>query len=305
MTENTAPIGSGKNILITGSSGLIGSALSKHLERLNYRVYPLRRNTQEGPFYYCQDKDFVHLSPDIPLHGVVNLAGANISDRRWNATRKRVIQDSRCTGTRLLTQALAQLPHKPAVLLSASAIGFYGDTGQDWVDEDSPAGDDFLARLASDWEQATQPAQEAGIRTAHLRFGLVLSPDGGVLKNFILPLRLACVGRIGGGDQFMSWIAIDDAVATIDHLLHDETLAGPFNLVSDAVSNERFSAALARALRRPRLPPLPAAVLRVMFGEMADAALLASSRVRSKKLPGLNLGQSPGLEAVLERILAP
>ena len=275
----------GKNILITGASGLIGTALGRFLRNAGYRVCKVRRNSADAPFYYLQDNGVMHLDPSIPLHAVINLAGANISDRRWNAGRKREIIESRTVFTHSLCQALARLPRKPQVLLSASAIGFYGADCDGPADEMSPAGNDFLAEVARQWEQATSAAEQAGIRTVHLRLGLVLSPDGGVLKNLILPLRLGVVGRIGSGEQYLSWISIDDVLRIVLRALQDDNIAGPVNLVSNQhVTNAEFSKALARTLHRFRLPPLPAFAVRLMFGEMADAALLAGARINSIRL---------------------
>ncbi len=232
----------------------------------------------------------MQLSQEIPLLAVINLAGANISDGSWTEARKREILESRQHTSEDLCQALAALPQPPGVLLSASAMGYYGDTGASIADESSPAGDDFLAGIARHWEAATRAAEEAGIRTVHMRLGLVLSREGGILANFILPLGLAAVGRVGSGRQYMSWISLPDVVQIVMTLLTDEEVSGPINLVSEqAVQNHEFSRCLAATLGRPRLPPLPAFVVRLMFGEMADGALLVSNRVQSLRLPELGI----------------
>ncbi|MEQ9022082.1 MAG: TIGR01777 family oxidoreductase [Pseudomonadales bacterium] len=280
-----------KNVLISGATGMIGTALQIHLTKAGFKVYALARNKTNEPFYYLQNQGVINLDPTIPLHAVINLAGANISDKRWNAARKQEIMDSRRVTTSLLCEALAKLPQKPDVLLSASAIGFYGNTGVNQVDETSESGEGFLTEISLAWEGATAAAKDAGIRTALLRFGLVLSPAGGVLKNFVLPLKLAVVGRIGSGRQYMSWISLDDVLQVIGKVMEDKTISGPLNLVSNQpVTNGEFSRVLGKALRRFRMPPLPTAVVRLMFGEMADEALLVSSRVVSVRLEELGIG---------------
>lgn len=293
-----------RSLLITGASGLVGTALSEHLQA-NYNIYALSRTDSNAPFYYDQSQNRMHLDPAIELQGVINLAGANISDRRWSATRKQEIVMSRTLTTSALSLALAKLQNKPEFLLSASAIGYYGDTGSQAVDESASPADDFLGKLSQDWEKACEPANEAGIRCVQMRFGLVLSPDGGVLKNFILPLRLACVGQLGKGEHYMSWISLDDLLLIIDALIRDTGFSGPINCVApEATSNADFMRQLARTLHRPKLPAIPAPVVRVMFGEMADAALLLSSRVQSRRLAELGVTlQQPTLAEALKKLL--
>ena len=305
LTPVTTDSATGKNILITGASGLIGSALGAQLRERGYRVHALSRRDSSAPFYFDQAAGRMHLSPDIPLYGVVNLAGASLADGRWTNRRKQLIMDSRVLTTEHLCQALATLPSRPEVLISASAIGFYGDTGSRQVDEDSAAGDTFLAEVSVGWEQATEAANAAGIRTVHSRFGLVLSPKGGVLPNFILPGRLAAVGRVGDGRQFIAWIALDDCVDVLCRFLEMPAITGAVNVVADpAVTNAEFTRAVAAALHRPRLPPLPAFVVRLLFGQMGEEALLASSRVHSRRLPELGIElRFPTLEAALAHLL--
>jgi uncharacterized protein (TIGR01777 family) len=294
-----------KNILITGASGMIGKALRKHLSKAGYRTYPLLRNRLDGAFCYDQKKGAVYLDPEIPLHGVINLAGANISDKRWSEKRKQEIISSRELLTKALSEALASLKNKPAVLMSGSAIGYYGATGTGHATEESPAGSDFLAEVATRWERATLAAREADIRTVDMRFGIVLSVTGGVLKNFLLPMRLAVVGPIGTGHQKISWISIHDVLRLVELGLVDEDLRGPVNFVSNhALSSKEFSIALSKASGRFRLPSLPAPVARLMFGEMADAALLTSADVRSNRLKDATFElQHPELELALKHLL--
>lgn len=290
-----------RNVLITGASGMIGTALTAHLEAAGYSVYALSRRDSAAPFFYDEAAGQLQLSTEIPLLGVVNLAGANISDKRWSVARKQEILESRTLTTRRLCEELARLPEKPSVLLSASAIGYYGDTGTNVVDEHSPAGSGFLAKISIDWEQATAAAQSSGIRTLLMRFGLVLSPSGGVLDNFVMPMGLAVAGRIGSGEQYMSWIALDDVLRIVERGLTDTTFNGTLNLVTNhPVSNAEFSATLARVLHRPKLFPTPAPLMRLAFGEMADAALLSSARVHSHRMQELGIELAhPKLEGAL------
>ena len=197
------------------------------------------------------------------------------------------------------------MKHKPELLISGSAIGFYGDTGDNTVDESSSRGEGFLSDVASQWETATQAAQDAGIRTIHLRTGIVLSPDGGVLKKMLLPFKMGLGGVVGNGQQYMSWISIDDVVHLIDHMLNDEQLSGSYNLVSpQPVTNYEFTKSLGRALHRPTISPLPAFAARLMFGEMADALLLSSSRVASIRLSDIGYELIDNtLEHALTRLL--
>jgi uncharacterized protein (TIGR01777 family) len=294
-----------KNILITGASGMIGKALGKYLSEAGYQTYPLLRNRSDGPFYYDQKKGAVYLDPEIPLHGVINLAGANISDKRWNEKRKQEIISSREILTKALSEAIALLKNKPAVLISGSAIGYYGSTGTGHATEESPAGSDFLAEVATRWERATLAAREAGIRTVDMRLGIVLSVTGGVLKNFLLPMGFAVVGPIGAGHQKISWISIHDVLRLVELVLVDEDLHGPVNFVSNhALSSKDFSIALSNASGRLRLPSIPAPVARLMFGEMADAALLASADVRSNRFNDATFElQHPELESALKHLL--
>ena len=295
-----------KHILITGASGIIGQALSKHLAP-DYTVHALSRRDPHAAFYYDQANNKMQLDDDIQLHGVINLAGANISEQRWSERRKREIVESRTLTTAALSKALAALTNKPEFLLSASAIGYYGCTGSETVDEHSPPANDFLGTLSQQWEQACAPAEASGIRCVQMRLGLVLSPEGGVLKNFILPLRLATVGQLGKGQHYMSWIGIDDLLLIISALMQRTDFHGPINCVApNAVTNSEFMAQLAKTLHRPKLPALPVPMIRLLFGEMADAALLLSSRVRSSRLQELGVELCyPSLEATLGELLQP
>lgn len=277
------------NILLTGSTGLIGRALTAHLARQGHNIFPLYRNpASEKKHYWFPDENRIHLDDEIKLDAVIHLAGENIADSRWNQKKKDRILNSRVHGTRLLTEAITELTHKPGLLISGSAIGYYGDTGDNTVDEDSNRGTGFLSDVAAQWESATQAAEDAGIRTIHIRTGIVLSPDGGVLKKMLLPFNMGLGGVVGNSRQYMSWISINDVVRIIDHMLNNEKLSGPYNLVApQPVTNYTFTKSLGRALQRPTISPLPAFAARMMFGEMADALLLSSSRVAATRLNAL------------------
>ena len=216
---------------------------------------------------------------------VVHLAGENISEGRWTSSKKSRILQSRIQSTQLLCRSLAELDSPPRVLVSASAVGFYGDRGAELLSEESTAGAGFLAEVCQAWEQHTEPARQAGIRCVRLRIGVVLTPSGGALAKMLPAFRLGLGGRIGSGNQFMSWIALPDLLAVIDHVLESPTIEGPVNAVAPgAVTNRQFTGALSQALGRPALLPLPAVCAKWIFGEMAEATILASTRATPAKL---------------------
>lgn len=294
------------NILLTGSTGLIGSALSEHLQAAGHKVYPLYRNpSAEKKHYWFPEEKRIHLDEATELDAVIHLAGENIADSRWSQQKKDRILNSRVAGTQLLTEALSRLQHKPELLISGSAIGYYGDTGDSIVDEDSSIGSGFLSDIASRWEDATQAAQDAGIRTIHIRTGIVLSPDGGVLQKMLTPFSMGLGGVVGNGKQYMSWISIDDVIRIITAMLGNTELSGAYNLVApEPVSNYTFTKTLGRTLHRPTISPLPAFAARMLFGEMADALLLSSSRVSSSRLQALGYTFiDNNLEHALKRLL--
>ena len=278
------------NVLLAGASGLIGKAIKAELIRTGNTVYPLIRNKRLGPCFYMQENNEIFLDSSIHLDAVINLAGVNISERRWSHAVKDQIIQSRVQTTSTLSTALASLEKKPDVYLSASAIGYYGTDSNSTLCESSPAGNDFLARLAVGWERATEPAKAEGIRTCLLRFGLVLSPGGGIVKNLLLPFRLGCVGPIGSGLQMLSWVSLDDTISVMKELLENREFNGAINIVSgQPVSSQQFAKALSGAIKRPALPRIPARAVRVMFGEVADAALLVGAEVKSERMSELGI----------------
>jgi uncharacterized protein (TIGR01777 family) len=301
--EGWAPM----HVVVSGSRGLVGSALVPFLTTGGHRVTRLVRGTAAGPDETAWDpaRGPVDASRLDGVDAVVHLAGENIAAGRWTSARKAEIRRSRVEGTRNLCHALACLPHPPKVFVSASAIGFYGDRGAEILTEASAPGTGFLTDVCREWEAATEPASRAGIRVINLRFGMVLSPRGGALQKLLLPFRLGMGGRIGDGRQFTSWIALDDAVGAIHHALCEESVRGPVNAVApEPVSNAEFTRTLARVLQRPTLLPVPAFAARLAFGEMADALLLAGARVMPARLQASGYRfRFPDLESALRHLL--
>lgn len=293
-------------VAITGSSGLVGSALTPLLATGGHTVVPLvRRDAKEGEVTWDPNVDAFDASQIEGIDGVVHLAGENIGESRWTASAKQRFYASRVGGTGALCRGLACMASPPKVLVCASAIGFYSDRGEEVMTEESDVGSGFLASLVCDWEAATEPAGDVGIRVVNLRFGVVMSPKGGALSKMLLPFKLGVGGRIGSGMQFWSWISIDDAVGAICHALATEQLAGPVNAVApQSMTNKEFTKVLGRVLRRPTIIPMPAFAARLAFGEMAEELMLASTRVEPVRLleSGYEFRQ-PTLEIALRQLL--
>ncbi len=273
------------HIAVTGSRGLVGSELVPFLTTGGHQVTRVvRGDAGEGELAWNPETG--QFDADLEgIDAVVHLAGENIANRRWNAAQKKRIRDSRVDGTRVLCENLARMTTPPKVLVSASAIGYYGSRGDQLLDESSSAGSGFLAEVSQEWEAATQPAREAGIRVVNLRFGIILSPRGGALAKVLTPFKLGGGGIVGNGRQYWSWISIDDAVGAVHHAIMTDSLSGPVNAVApNAVTNHEFTKTLGRVLSRPTLVPLPAFAARLALGEMANELLLASTRVEPKQL---------------------
>jgi uncharacterized protein (TIGR01777 family) len=280
-------------ILVTGSTGLVGTALTQSLKSTEHTVCRLIRpgtaaesvSSSEG-FDVSWDPETGHLGgAAVGADAAVNLAGAPIAEGRWSAQRKMMIRASRVSTTRSLVAALAKMAIRPRVLVSASAIGYYGNRGDELLNEGSSPGADFLSEIARDWEAEAQKAESLGIRVVCVRFGIILSKNGGALPKMVKPFKLGVGGKIGSGQQWMSWISLVDVVGILRLALEDGTVRGPINVVApQPVRNADFTQALAKALHRPALFPVPAFALRLALGEMADALLLTSQRVQSAQL---------------------
>lgn len=302
--------GCGENAMklaVTGSRGLLGSALLPFLSAGGHAVARLVRGPGQAAagFRWDPETGVVDAEAFAGVDAVVHLAGENIAEGRWTAAKKERIRSSRVRGTRTLAEALARLKSPPRVLVCASAIGFYGDRGDAPLDETSSRGDGLLPEVCAAWEAAAAPAAAAGIRVVQLRFGIVLTPKGGALGKMLLPFRLGAGGRLGSGRQWFSWVALDDVLGAIHHAMGDETLRGPVNVTAPgAVTNAEFTRTLAHVLRRPALAPVPAFAARAVFGEMADALLLSSARVRPERLLASGFPfRYPELEGALRHLL--
>ena len=296
-------------VLVTGSSGFIGSALSARLQSDGHDVVRLvRREPRPGDGEARWDPEAGHIDAEAldGIDGVVHLAGENIANRRWSDAQKARIRDSRTRGTSLLANALARTSPAPRCLINASAVGYYGDRGADVLGENEPPGDDFIARSTAEWEDAARPAADAGIRVVVMRLGMAFDPSGGPLKRMLPPFRLGLGGKLGSGRQYMSWLSREDAVGAFIHALTTDALSGPVNACApEPVTNAEFTRALGRALGRPALLFVPRFALRVAMGEMADAVLY-STRMSSARLveSGFEFRHT-GIEATLREMLRP
>ena len=296
-------------ILMSGSHGLVGKALTKSLTNDGHEVVRLvRHNRSLGALEVEWDPNQGRIDAEH-LEGhdvVVHLAGESIAGGRWTDQKKRAIRDSRVNGTRLLSESLARLSRPPSLFLSASAIGYYGDRGDELLTEASAPGNDFLANVCVEWENATRPAVEKGIRTVHARFGIILDAEGGALAKMLTPFRMGIGGRVGDGKQWMSWVALDDVVNGLRFLMEEPSTRGPVNFVApNPVTNAEFTKTLGQALSRPTLFPVPVFAARLAFGEMADALLLSSQRVEPRVLKENSfLFSWPTLEPALKHLLA-
>jgi uncharacterized protein (TIGR01777 family) len=294
-------------ILLTGASGFIGSTLRHFLTTGGHEVLCVTRNRKapEGWLTWDPQARRLDVSKLNGLDAVIHLAGHPILPGRWTSRRLQAITESRVETTRWLANLMAAMPSPPSVFITASAIGCYGDRGADYLDEESPFGQGFLPRVCFAWEDAAQPAAAAGIRTVHLRFGIVLSPSGGLLAMVLPLVRLGLAGPLGSGQQFVSWIAMDDAVEAIYHALWTTSLRGPVNVVSPTPTTQHeLFRTLAYILRRPYGLPTPAVLLRAAFGQAADEAILASARVQPVKLQDSGfLFHFSEIEAALRHVL--
>ena len=294
-------------ILVSGSHGLVGKALISSLTSAGHEIVRLVRGKPSGAteIEWHPNQEKIDTASLEGLDAVVHLAGENIAEGRWTGEKKRAILESRVKGTTLLSETLATLRRPPTVFLSASAIGYYGSRGDELLTETSTPGNDFLADVCQQWEKATTPAAEKGIRTVHTRFGIILAEHGGALAKMLTPFRMGIGGRVGDGKQWMSWIALDDVVGAIQFMLRDAAVNGPVNFVAPVpVTNAEFTKTLGQVLSRPTFLPVPAFGVRLAFGEMADALLLASQRVEPEILKARGFAFSfARLEPTLKHIL--
>ena len=299
-------------VLISGASGMVGTALTAALKSSGSEVVALSRSAASGSEPVIQwnpergELDAAALHAAGPFDAVVHLAGENVAGEPWTADVKRRIRDSRVLGTYLLSGALAELNPRPPVLISASATGYYGDRADADLSEASTVGDDFLATTCRDWEAATGPAEEAGMRVVHARFGIIQSTRGGPLQRLLPMFRMGAGGPLGSGRQWLSWVALADIVGAIEFLLAREDAAGAVNVVSpNPVQQREYARTLGRVLHRPALLPAPAFALRLVMGEMADALVLSSQRVLPRRLTELGFAfRYPELEPALKAAIS-
>ncbi len=293
-------------ILVTGATGLVGSAVTTFLEQQGHEVFPLVRSKEpvDGQAWWDPAAGECVLGAARPIEAVIHLAGENIASGRWTDEKKKRIRDSRVNGTKLLSEALASLPEQPQVFISSSAIGYYGNRGEEPLTERSSPGDSWLSQVCQDWEAATEPASDTGIRTINLRTGIVLSKEGGMLKRMWLPFKMGVGGIVGSGEQMMSWIDIRDLVQVIHHILFDEEISGPVNgTAPHPVSNREFTKTFGKVIRRPTIFPMPETIVRWVFGELGDELMLKGAMVLPRVLEQSSFEfQHPGLEESLKTL---
>jgi uncharacterized protein len=295
-------------VAVTGATGLIGSAFVSRLRAHGHTVRRFVRSPKdvgEDDVVWDAERSELPAGALAGVNAVVNLAGAPIA-RRWTADRKHEIRDSRIRGTEKLARAMAAIEPKPAVLLNGSAVGYYGDRGDEVLSESSSPGEDFLAELCVEWERATGPAADAGVRVVVLRTGVVLSADGGALAKMLPPFRLGLGGPLGSGEQWMSWIALEDHLHAMEHCLFVDRVRGAVNLVSpNPVRNSHFATTLGRVLSRPALIPVPEVALTLVYGEMARETILASQRALPDALAASGFDfRHPTLEGAMRAAMA-
>ncbi|KAA3606424.1 MAG: TIGR01777 family protein [Calditrichaeota bacterium] len=296
-----------QKILISGASGLIGSALTNLLNQKGHSVSKLvRREAKNKNEVQWNPKSGVKNLNDLEnFDAVIHLAGENIGGKRWTEEQKKKIRESRVQGTSVLKDEILKLKNPPKAFISASAIGIYGDRGNEILDEESAVGTGFLPELCQEWENSSKPLTQKGIRTVYVRTGVVLAPNGGALAKMLFPFKMGVGGIIGNGKQFMSWVELEDLTEIFSFAIENENVSGAINAVSpNSVTNHEFTKTLGKVLKRPTIFPLPSFVAKIVLGEMAQDLLLASSKVTPKKL--LSLGYKFGnanLESAFRKVL--
>jgi len=295
-------------VLISGSTGLIGHALQKSFTEKGYELLLASRKEpkDEQHIQWSLEDGFSEPEKLEGIDAVVHLAGESVSGLRWTEDKKKAIRDSRVLGTRNVVGAISKLKNKPKTFIAASAVGFYGERGDEEVTESSAAGDNFLAEVSKAWEAESRRAEDAGIRTVLLRTGIVLSKDGGALSTMLLPFKLGVGGVVGSGKQWMSWISLDDEIAIINFAIENENIRGAVNAVSpNPVTNHDFTKTLGEVLYRPTFLPIPEFAVSMVFGEMGDALLLASTKVIPKRLEDAGFEfKYPDLKTAIEHAVA-
>jgi uncharacterized protein (TIGR01777 family) len=273
------------NILITGASGLIGSTLVEHFVNQGHSMFSLQRNKSSDSTSFWKFDRLSAEGSSLKFDAVIHLAGENIADGRWTRRKKALILKSRIDGTRELAEFCSALHHKPEVFISASAIGYYGDQGDTVLEETSSTGTNFVAEVCREWEKASRTAQEAGVRVANVRIGMVLSGKGGTLSTMLHSFKLGIAGIVGNGKQYVSWIDIRDIVSITHFIINDPTISGPVNLVSPhPATNYEFTKTLGKVLSKPTIMRMPAFAARTVFGQMGSELVLSSTRVMPKVL---------------------
>lgn len=274
-------------ILISGASGLVGTTLLPKLRSNGHQIVTLVRKASDNVSEICWDtqKGISNLDQLGDVDAVIHLAGESVGDARWTEEKKRKIRDSRVNGTKVLCDSLLKLKNLPKTFISASAVGIYGNRGNEVITEESTLGSDFLAKVGIEWEKASDELKDKGVRVLYARLGIVISKKGGALEKMLLPFKLGLGGRLGSGNQYMSWIAIDDVVKSIEFLVSNESLSGAFNITApNPVTNKEFTKTLGAILSRPAILPIPDFALKLALGEFAEIALLASQKVIPYKL---------------------
>jgi len=291
-------------IAIAGASGLVGSALIPILQSEGNQITRLVRSSpRPGEIEWHPNQDAVSADSLEGFETIINLAGENIAGGRWTDDQKRKIRDSRVNGTHLLSEAMAKMDPKPKAFICASATGIYGDRDDETLDEKSESGGGFLAGVCREWEKATEPASRAGVRVVNLRLGPILARDGGMLSKLLTPFKMGMGGKVGSGKQFISWVALEDAVNAIKLTIDDQSIQGPINIVSpNPVRNEEFTKTLRHILNRFTALAMSAFAARLAFGEMADEMLLASQKVIQKRLTAAGFQfRYPTLEGAMRK----
>lgn len=294
-------------VVVTGSSGLVGSKLKNVLTEAGHQPVRLlrKRAGKEGDLHWNPASGELDPSQLEGVDAIVHLGGENIAAARWTDEQKKKMRDSRINSTKLLVDTIGKLQNKPKVFVCASAIGYYGDRGSEELTEESTMGRGYLAELCKDWENAAKPAADFGVRVVNLRIGVVLAKDGGALSKMLPPFQMGVGGNLGSGKQYMSWISLDDVAGAILHCIETDKLSGPVNAVAPvAVTNAEMSKTLAKVLNRPAIFPAPAFALKLALGEMADELLLSSAKIVPTKLQETKFQfQHPDLEQAIRAAL--